>query len=113
MKKKMSMANHSIKLHSLWYLMCTISIVDAQSELHLCQICVKVVLTIVNVEVSKELLAIKHRFSLCVEFYWIFLLLAVIGKNKFQCRTDANDNCIRYCDRSLCYLVASVHPEII
>lgn len=84
MKKKMSMANHSIKLHSLWYLMCTISIVDAQSELHLCQICVKVVLTIVNVEVSKELLAIKHRFSLCVEFHWIFLLLLLLAKINFN-----------------------------
>lgn len=46
-KRKMSIANHSIKSHSLSYTWCVrLSIGDAQIEMHLCQIYVKVVWTI-------------------------------------------------------------------
>lgn len=48
-------------------------------------------------------------FTLSAESYWIsrlffFVNLLFALASKFQCRNDANDNCIRYYNLSLCDL---------
>lgn len=61
-----------------------------------------------------ELFVIKQRSSLCVKIYWIFFApFNVALASKFQCRTDANNNCARYCDLSLCHFAAAVRHKIL
>lgn len=89
----MSIANHSIKSHSLWHLMhvsYTISKHGFSMRIaSMSNMCQSRFNNRQRLGVFKELLVIKRRSSLCIEFYWILfssplLLHVALVSKKFN-----------------------------